>query len=244
VIGMVQRLKRRLRRRVRRSLAVAVALVAAASAGTAHAHPSRDVALALQGADRARQGDYPVYVATIRNTGHDAVSGIAVSFAIPPGWSVRAVRGGRGSCELARAGCAIGSLASEETATVTALLWAASAGSATVSASVSGSGDENRSNDAAAQATVVTRSRCRVRLSGGPVQAGVPASLSAAVRLGANPVGGRRVMARGAGANASGWTNRRCVARLRVRPQTPGTLTVPVPGLAACRARVGITPAR
>ncbi|HEX2111395.1 MAG TPA: hypothetical protein VHF67_07565 [Gaiellaceae bacterium] len=51
-------------------------------------------------------------------------------------------------------------------------------------------------------------------------------------------------MARGAGANTSGWTNGRGVARLRLHPQTPGTLAVTVPGLAACRARVGITPAQ
>jgi hypothetical protein len=169
---MLRRLRRRFRRSVRRSLVLGIALLTGATAGTASAHPSRDVAVALQGADRARQGSYPVYVATVRNTGHDPVSGIAVSFAVPAGWTIRAVAASQARCEVARAACAVGSLASGETATATLVLWAASPGRATVTASLSASGDENGSNDSAAQTTVVTPSRCRMLVTGGPVQAG------------------------------------------------------------------------
>jgi uncharacterized repeat protein (TIGR01451 family) len=241
---MPKRLRRRLRKSVWRSLAVAFALVAGATASTASAHPSRDVAVALHGADRARQGDYPVYVATIRNAGHDPVTGIAVSFALPAGWTIRAVAASQGRCEPARTTCAVGSLAGDEAATVTLVLWAGSAGRASVAASLSVGGDENASNDSAAHATVVTPSRCRMRVSGGPVRAGLPASVGVAVRLGANPVRGRRVVARGAGMSSSARTNARGVARLRVRSETPGALAISVPGLAGCRTRVQVTPAQ
>lgn len=218
-----------------------VALLAGAPVAKAAAHPSRDVAVTLAGPDRAQQGDYVAYVATARNVGHEPVSATTVQFSRPAGWSVREARSSRGPCDAVPARCSIGSLASGESATVTVVLWAASPGASTVSAQASTNPpDESDANDRAATATVVAATRCRMRVTGGPLDAGARGTLAAAVRLGANPVAQRRVVALGPGTRASAQTNASGVVRLSVRPATTGTVTLFVPSVSTCRARVPV----
>lgn len=226
------------------ALAVVFAVAAvleAAPVARAAAHPSRDVAVTLTGPARAQQGDYVVYLATARNVGHEPVSATTVQLSRPVGWAVRGASASRGACDVARARCAIGSLASEESATVRLVLWAASPGTATVSAWTSTDPpDENETNDRAATATVVAPTRCRMRVTGGPLRAGVRATLSAAVRVGANPVALRRVVAVGPGTTRSARASVSGVARLSMRPTKAGTVTLFVPSVATCRVRVPV----
>lgn len=230
----------RLRNPIRTSLISAV-LLAAASPAAGAAHPDRDVAVAISGSERARQGGYVSYTATVQSIGHEAVAGVALRFSLPRSWTIRSMSWSRGSCDRQRATCTLGSLVSGQQALASVVVWAPTAGSGTVRASLSGTPvDGNPANDSASATTIVSSSRCRVALGGGPFRAGVPGTVVASVRLGPNPVAARRVVARGAGGTVSARTNARGVARLPVRFASAGTVRVALPGLTGCHASLGV----
>ena len=220
-----------------------LATAALATAGAAHAHPSRDVAIEIDGPASARQGDNVSYVVTVRNVGHEPVSGIAVAVTRPGGWEARSVKTTQGGCST-KTTCELGSLAAGETASASIILWAGTDGAATISAGVAAEADEDSSNDSDTISTSVATARCRAVVRGGPLEEGVDAVLATSVTLAANPVPRRRIVGRRAGASAAARTDARGRARLRVRAETAGAVVISLPSLRRCRARLPVLAAR
>jgi uncharacterized repeat protein (TIGR01451 family) len=209
-----------------------------------------DAGLTKAATASARVGENVTYTLTTTNAGPSPASGVVVTDTLPSGIELVSASASQGSCAgAATVTCAIGTLASGSSATVTIVARATAPGTITNTAQVSATEQDPASGNNSASATttvepapVLPPPRCRLTITPNKLVAGRAVLVRVAVsNLGTRtPAANTTVRLRGPGIRAERATGRSGFARFRVLPARAGTLRVRVPAFRDCAASLRI----
>ena len=181
------------------------------------------------------------YTIVATNGGPDTAHGVVVTDSLPSAVTLRSASSTQGTCSgSSLVTCAVGTLATGESATVTIVVTPAAAGTVVNTAIVGGNEvDTNPANNIAIVTTVVegfTPPSACYTLVVTPRQliVGRSSTIKVLVRQSGRPVRGVVARVVGAGVDKRGRTGANGIARIRIKPRRPGILQVRLPHRRAC----------
>jgi uncharacterized repeat protein (TIGR01451 family) len=199
--------------------------------------------------DPVETGDQVTYTMVVTNNGPDTAADVVVTDPLPAEVTYVSHTTTKGTCVAGPPfSCTLGSLAPNESVTITVVVTANQVGTVTNEVTVTTTTTEtNTTNNRATTTTTVQGpfvppvACARVTVTPRTLAIGKRSVLRVRV-VGDNGRGMRRarVTVRGLGINVSGRTNATGVVRLTIRPRRTGVVQIRVTGQAGCAARLGV----